>query len=112
LNDSHLIPTQEHHEITINAPAELVFEVTRNSDMQSIPIVRAIFWLRAKLRGATIPAVKPRIGLVAGVMGLGWGCDHRAILEHYTNRIVPKWGCVLRARPGWLGPALPNCESQ
>lgn len=61
------------HEITVRAPAALVLHVARNFDMQSISMVRAIFWLRAKLLGARTRAT-PRTGLVADMLGLGWGC--------------------------------------
>lgn len=62
------------HEITIHAPAELVLDVARNFDMQSIPMVRAIFWLRAKVLRARMPAARPPTGLVSEMLGLGWGC--------------------------------------
>lgn len=62
------------HEITIHAPAELVLDVARNFDMQSIPTVRAIFWLRAKLLGATEAAARVPQGLVADMLALGWAC--------------------------------------
>ncbi|HSG32954.1 MAG TPA: hypothetical protein VLA37_00350 [Sphingomonadaceae bacterium] len=62
------------HEITIHAPAEVVLDVARNFDMQSIPMIRAIFWLRAKVLGARMPAARPATGLVSEMLGLGWGC--------------------------------------
>ena len=65
----------KRHEITIRAPAGLVLEVARHVDMQSIWIVRVLFWLRAKLLGARMPAAARRpTGLVAGMLALGWGC--------------------------------------
>jgi hypothetical protein len=66
---------RKRHEITIRAPARLVLEVARHVDMQSIRIVRALFWLRAKLLGARMPAAARRpTGLVADMLVLGWGC--------------------------------------
>lgn len=59
------------HEVLVRAPAALVFDVARNLDMQSIPLVRAIFWLRAKLLRAPEPPVRPK-GLVAETTALGW----------------------------------------
>jgi hypothetical protein len=64
----------ERHEITIHAPAEFVMDVARNFDMQSIPMVRAIFWLRAKMLRAGMPAARPPAGLVPEMLALGWGC--------------------------------------
>jgi hypothetical protein len=61
----------ECHEVLVRAPVALVFDVARNLDMQSIPLVHAIFWLRAKLLRATEPPVRPR-GLVAETTALGW----------------------------------------
>lgn len=64
----------KRHEITIRAPARLVLEVARHFDMQSIRIVRALFWLRANLLGARRPAARRPTGLVAHMLALGWGC--------------------------------------
>jgi hypothetical protein len=65
---------RERHEITIRAPTELVLDVARHVDMQSILMVRAIFWLRAKILGARRPAARRAAGLVADMLALGWGC--------------------------------------
>jgi hypothetical protein len=64
---------RERHEITIRAPADLVFEIARNFDMQSIPAIRAIFWLRGKVMGASTPAARRSSGLIAELLSLGWG---------------------------------------
>jgi hypothetical protein len=65
---------RRRHEITIHAPAGLVLDVARNFDMQSILMVRAIFWLRAKMLGARMPAARRPTGLIADMLELGWGC--------------------------------------
>jgi hypothetical protein len=65
---------RERHEITIKAPAGLVLEIARNFDMQSIPMVRAIFWLRAKLLGGRISDVRSATGLLDEMVRLGWKC--------------------------------------
>ena len=65
---------RERHETTIRAPAGLVLDMARHFDMQSIRPIRALFWLRAKLLGARLPAVKRSTGLVADMLALGWGC--------------------------------------
>jgi hypothetical protein len=61
------------HEITVHAPADLVLRTARDFDIQSIPMIRAIFWLRAKMLGARESAL-PQAGLVEVMQGLGWGC--------------------------------------
>jgi hypothetical protein len=38
------------HEIEIRAPAALVLETARMFEVRSVPLVRALFWLRAKIR--------------------------------------------------------------
>jgi hypothetical protein len=65
---------RKRHEITIRAPAGLVLDVARHVDMQSIWIIRALFWLRAKILGARMPAAGQPTGLVADMLALGWGC--------------------------------------
>jgi hypothetical protein len=51
----------------------MVFETACNFDLQYIWMVRAIFWLRAKILGARRQAPKSRKGLVAEMLDLGWG---------------------------------------
>lgn len=77
------IPHPEHggrHETLVRAPADLVFELAWNADMQAHPLARAIFWLREKLLRAT-PAPRAARGLIAETTSLGWG--------------------MLALRPGW-----------
>jgi hypothetical protein len=64
---------RERHQIRIHAPAGLVFEAARNLDIQSPPIIRGIFWLRAKVLGAKMHPVRPAAGLIAEMLGIGWG---------------------------------------
>ncbi|MFN3322045.1 MAG: hypothetical protein ACK5AZ_01000 [Bryobacteraceae bacterium] len=52
------------HEIVIDAPSELVLETAWELDIQSIPAIRAIFWLRGVILGTKNP-VAPRTGLIA-----------------------------------------------
>lgn len=64
----------ERHETLVRAPAEVVFDLAQKFDLQSIPIIRALFWLRARMLRATPPP--PRLfakGLVAETTALGWG---------------------------------------
>ena len=71
----HYIARPEHrtrHEVVIRAPADLVFKLACEMDMQAHPVARAIFWLREKLMKAS---PRPRVarGLVAETKSLGWG---------------------------------------
>jgi hypothetical protein len=61
------------HEILVKAPAPLVLEVARAYDLQSHPLVRAIFWLRTKLLHGRRPAAWRSRGLVADTLSMGWG---------------------------------------
>jgi hypothetical protein len=64
--------TREHHETLVQAPAGIVFEVAKTIDLQSNPLVRAIFWLRSVLmRSGRAPPQRPK-GLVAETQALGW----------------------------------------
>jgi len=64
---------RDHHAIEIAAPADLVFFDATRLNLQSLPIIRAIFRIRAWLMGDTLePPAKP-LGLVAEMMVLGWG---------------------------------------
>jgi hypothetical protein len=64
---------RERHETTVHAPAELVLDVARGFDPQSIPTVRAIFRLRAKAMGATEDRDDLPKGLVPWTLSMGWG---------------------------------------
>lgn len=65
---------KERHEILIRAPADVVFDLAERFDLQSIPLVRAIFWMRARLlRGAHPARDLFAKGLVAETLALGWG---------------------------------------
>ena len=64
----------KRREITIRAPAAVALDVARRFDMQSIWMIHAIFWLRAKLLGAKTSLMRPSTGLVADMLALGWGC--------------------------------------
>lgn len=61
------------HEIIIHAPANIVFDVAEQFDLMSIPVVRAIFWLRGKIMHASRTAPRRPTGLVAETKSLGWG---------------------------------------
>lgn len=63
---------REWHEITIQAPAPMVFEAACKFDLHSIWMVRAIFWLRAKILGAKAEATRRPSGFIAEMLHIGW----------------------------------------
>jgi hypothetical protein len=71
-----LLPTpdvRERHWIVVRAPAELVFQVARRFDLQTVPLVHAIFWLRARMMRAGV-AGRPRLARLdsASLLQMGW----------------------------------------
>jgi hypothetical protein len=72
----------DFHEIVINAPADVVFAHAAAVDVGSLPLVRAIFWLRSKVIGDAPVMRKPQ-GIVAETLGLGWG-----ILAEEPKRVL------------------------
>ena len=75
---------RERYAVQVRAPAEFVFSVARQFDLQSVPLVRAIFWLRAKVMRARGDATRtvPRLD-TAGLLCLGWG-----VLAEESGRLV------------------------
>jgi hypothetical protein len=73
----------DEHEIVIAAPADLVFFDATRIDLNSLPIVRLIFWIRSRLMGDTIELPSRSLGIVAETMVLGWG-----ILAHTACRSI------------------------
>lgn len=68
------VDVTERHETLVHAPADIVFDTARNFDLQSIPLVRAMFWLRALVLGAARPPADLFAkGLVAETTSMGWG---------------------------------------
>jgi len=63
---------RERFQVHVEAPTDVVMRVARGFDMQSPPIVRAIFSLRGRLTGTT-PAPRAATGLVEDMRALGWG---------------------------------------
>lgn len=61
------------HEVLIHAPADIVFDAAREQNLASHPIIRGIFRLREILLRAKPTAERPRRGLVADTLALGWG---------------------------------------
>jgi hypothetical protein len=72
----------ERFETIVDAPADLVFDVASNFDMQSLPLVKAIFWLREKVMrsGPHVPR-RPQ-GILEETRALGWGVLSEAPGRH------------------------------
>jgi hypothetical protein len=90
------IPTpdiRERFETTIHAPADVVMQVATTFDMQSVPAVRAIFWLREAFLGGQRHAPRAPQGILEETKGLGWG-----VLDEQPGRSVV---CGARCQP-WL----------
>jgi len=61
---------RERHEIRVSAPADLVFATAEHFELQSLALVRTIFWLRSRLMGARYEGFHK--GLLEEMQGLGW----------------------------------------
>jgi hypothetical protein len=61
---------RERHQTLVRSPAGLVFEVAEHVELQSIFLVRALFWLRAKLMGAHFE--RSSQPLVEDMLAMGW----------------------------------------
>lgn len=64
---------RERFHTTVRAPRNLVMEVATGFDMQSIPVVHAIFRLRERFMGAGPVAPRQPQGILAETRGMGWG---------------------------------------
>lgn len=64
---------RERFETSIRSPASLVMEVASSFDMQSLPVVKAIFWLRERVMGGDRPATRKSQGILNETKALGWG---------------------------------------
>lgn len=64
---------RERFEITIRAPAGVVMAEAVDFDLQSPPLVRAVFRLRERLMGASASRPRQPQGLLAETTALGWG---------------------------------------
>ena len=74
---------RERFEISIRAPAGLVMDVASNFDMQSLPLVKAIFWLREKVLRSGRHAPRRPQGILEEMQALGWG-----LLAEQRGRLV------------------------
>jgi hypothetical protein len=91
---------REKHETLVRAPAALVFRVAERFELQSIPLVRCIFWLRAKLMRARHEPL--RKGLVEETLRMGWGrLSYTPGRELVMGAVTQPWmgNVVFRAIP-------------
>lgn len=84
---------RERFQTTIRAPRELVMEVASGFDLQSIRLVRAIFWFRERIMRVRPASPRRPQGLFEEMRGLGWG----TLLERPGEVIV----CGATCQP-WL----------
>jgi hypothetical protein len=84
---------RERFETTVRAPASLVMEVASSFDMQSLSIVKAIFWLRDKAMRSGSHAPRRPQGILEETKALGWG-----LLAEQPGRLLI---CGARCQP-WL----------
>ena len=87
---------RERFQVRVRAPSQLVYQTAATFDLESLPLVHAIFWLRARLMGAGPEARSPFApGLLAGARELGWG----TLVDQPGRRFVAG---------GYCQPWLPN----
>lgn len=105
----------ERHEIVIDAPADLVLFDAARIDLESLPLVRAIFRTRAWLMGDGLePPARP-LGVVADTMAMGWsllahtpgrsmvlGAAARPWTRNVTFRTVPREYFLSFAEPDYV----------
>ncbi|HEX6746525.1 MAG TPA: hypothetical protein VF092_04460 [Longimicrobium sp.] len=63
----------DRHEIRVAAPAEFALEALKETDLESIPLVHAIFKARALILGTEADASELPRGLLTSTLAMGWG---------------------------------------
>lgn len=82
---------RERFQLRARAPGPLVYQTAAEFNFESVPLVRAIFWLRTRIMGSRPGPPNPLArGLLAGAPSLGWG--------------------VLQEEPGRLFVAGAHCQ--
>jgi hypothetical protein len=64
---------RERFHTTVRAPAALVMQTAGAFDIQSLTLVRAIFWLRERIMRAPPSAPRQPLGLLDEMRAIGWG---------------------------------------
>jgi hypothetical protein len=88
---------QIRHKIMVRAPAALVLETAQTFDLRSMPLVRAIFWMRGRILGTKAAAPDWSLGFVEVMLRMGWG-----ILAGEPNR----WFVAGTACQPWLADVV------
>src|SRR6266511_1444084 len=90
----------ERHETLVHAPANVVLDVAKTFDMQSVPLIRAIIWMRGKVLGATPLAPRRPQGLLAETVGMGWGVlAERPDRELVVGAVRQRWRATANSPP-------------
>ncbi len=85
---------RERFETVVKAPAPAMLDVACTTDLQSLPLVRAIFRARERLMRVAPTEVPRRSGgLVAETVGLGWGLlvddpGHRVVFGAHCRYLM------------------------
>ena len=99
------------HEMIVQAPASTVFSVAEHFDLQSMPLVRAIFWLRGMLMGASNSPPRRPAGLVKETKSLGWGeLSRRPGRELVMGAVTQPWLADVKFTPVPPDEFLGFCE--
>ncbi len=107
----------EYHRLKVRAPAAVTFAAAKQMDIQSSPVVKGIFWLRAipsVLRGEPFRPQGSR-SIVAETLEQGWGVlaevpDREIVVgaytqpwhEHVTFRPLPPEQFAAFSEPGYV----------
>jgi hypothetical protein len=91
---------RERHQVLVRAPAGVVFEVAERFDLMAIPVVHAIFWLRAKAMGGELPPARWEKGFVSEMTRIGWGVlARRPGRELVAGAVTRPWEANVAFRP-------------
>jgi hypothetical protein len=82
---------RERFELEVDAPAALVQRTACEFDMQSLPLVKAVFRLREVLMGTRAGTPRTPQGILAETRSLGWG-----VLAEAPDRWI---ACGARCQP-------------
>jgi len=63
----------ERHDVPVAAPADITLAAAAEQDLMRLPVIQAIFRMRARALGGNSAPPPPEHGLLAQVRALGWG---------------------------------------
>jgi hypothetical protein len=81
----------ERHHVSVNAPADVTFAVSKDIDMEASPVVRAIFKARQIVMGAAGEGTARPRGIVALTKSLGWGVLAEGPHEIVMGAVTQPW---------------------